>query len=76
MLILPQVSEKELKRQLTRERERHKKSEEKLRESRSEVERLRVALSERPLVADKMPHHTSNPTFSQVIEQKKVWADI
>ena len=62
-----QVSEKEFRRQLQRERDRYRNVEQKLRDARAEVDRLRVAMSERPLCIDHM-----NPTFRQVITPKKV----
>lgn len=49
-LITIQVLEKELKRQLNREREKHRTVDQKFKDLRDENERLRVQLADKPIV--------------------------
>ena len=45
------MAQKELKRQLARERERHQNTEQKYKEAKSEADRLRVLLMEQPAIS-------------------------
>ncbi len=65
-----QVSDKELQRQLRRERERRHHTERKLRDARADADRMRVAASERPLSLD--PGTSTGPTFQQIITPNQV----
>ena len=67
-----QVTEKELRRHLARDREKLRSTEQKFRESKTENERLQIQLAQHPLVANDMPYHAKWEALRAELGTKKV----
>ena len=67
-----QVSEKELKRQLQREKDKNRNLDNKYKAIKEDTEKLQVVLAEKPASMQNMPYHAKYASISPSLTNKKV----